>query len=174
MQSGILEPLSVDPLTGLPRRDFLRRRLVDDCATARRHGSPLSILAVDLDHFAEINVQYLITGADQILAEVASLVAGLARVGDLVVRDGGDQFALVLYGADQPSAYREAKRIRTVVQATPMTVRAKKSVTLARVTVSVGIATLTTNDADPWELFERARTAVHDAKARGRNQIAVG
>jgi diguanylate cyclase (GGDEF)-like protein len=128
------------------------------------------VLAIDLDHFDEINNEYFILGGDRILAEVARLLVQHAWPGALLFRDGGDQFTIVLYGADQAVATEEAERLRALIAATPFEARSN-SLPSGRVTVSIGMATLRVDDAEAWQVFERARTAVHEAKARGRNCV---
>jgi two-component system cell cycle response regulator len=172
MSSSVLDPLAIDPLTGLHRRAFLHARLAEDCDQARILGQALSILALDMDNFGELNDRYLVPGGDRLLAEVARLLLSLARTGDLVVRDGGDQFTLVLYRTDRDEAFREAERIRRAVASAPIQVQFAHHAVEIPVTVSIGVATLATDDTETSGLFVRARQAVHQAKDAGRNRVA--
>jgi diguanylate cyclase len=101
-----------DPLTELPRRAALQAWLKKSCDTARRSGQSLSLLALDLDDFRQLNDQYLLPGGDQLLVAVARLLSSLARPGQWLCRDGGDQFTFVLPGVGAEDALREAERFR--------------------------------------------------------------
>ena len=166
------EPFPLDGLTGLPCRGALEAQLRESGDMARRSGQCLSVLAIDLDHFQELNARHMHFGGDQLLAGVASVLVSLVRPGQSLFRDGGDQFTFILAGADRDEAYREAERIRQAVAAAQLEVRCGDTAELASVTVSIGIATLTSSDTDAWELFFRARDAVHRAKDAGRNRVA--
>jgi diguanylate cyclase (GGDEF)-like protein len=159
----------IDPFTGLYNRQGFQRRLAEEYDRARSLRLPLSVLALDLDHFQKVNAQCFLPGGDKVLAEVARLISSAARPGDLVVRDGGDQFSLILPGADGEQACREAERIRLVIASATVEVRGEP----LHVTVSVGVATATFEETEAWELFVRARKAVHQAKDSGRNRVVM-
>ena len=162
-----------DPLTGLYNRRGFQQRLVEEYDWARNLGLPLSVLAIDLDRFRDINRRVFLPGGDQVLAEAARRVATATRPGDLVVRDGGDQFSLILPGTDNEEACREAERIRLAVVSAPVQLAMTCFSEEVLVTVSVGVATATFEEAEAWEVFVRARDAVHHAKDAGRNRVAV-
>jgi diguanylate cyclase len=159
----------IDRFTGLLNRRGFQQRLVAEYDRAKRLHLPLSVLALDLDRFREVNRRYLLPGGDQVLAEFARLVACAARPGDLVVRDGGDQFSVILPDTGREAAYREADRLRRVIESATMHVRGEP----VTVTASVGVATATFEEAEAWELFVRARNAVHQAKDSGRNRVEL-
>jgi diguanylate cyclase (GGDEF)-like protein len=161
-----------DPLTGMYNRRVFRLRLAEEYDRARNLRLPLSILALDLDHFREINRRFFFPAGDQVLAEVARRVAMAARPGDLVVRDGGDQFSVILPGTDREEACREAERIRLTISSAPVQLARPGLSGEVPVAVSVGVATATFEEAEAWEVFVRARDAVHRAKESGRNRVA--
>jgi diguanylate cyclase (GGDEF)-like protein len=120
-----------------------------------------------------LNQRYLFPAGDGVLVEMARLLSSLARRGQLVVRDGGGQFSLILFGADGDEAYREAERIRQAITSAPLVVQLRHGAMEISVTVSIGVAMLAPDDADAWQVFLRARDAVHQAKHSGRNRVAV-
>jgi two-component system cell cycle response regulator len=172
MPSDIFGPLPVDALTGLPGRADLQARLAETCNVARRLGQPLALLALDFDHFKELNARHFLTGGDQVLVAVARLILSLARPDELVFRDGGDQFTLILSGVEREEAFREAERFRRAIATAPLEVQSAGGAAAVSVTVSIGVATLEPSDAETWEVFLRAREALHRAKGSGRNRVA--
>jgi two-component system cell cycle response regulator len=171
-RSYILDNFTVDPLTGLPRRAALKARLSEAAHLARTRARSLSVLALDLDNFGQVNTRLFFSAGDQVLIEVARLIASEARQADLVFRDGGDQFTVILPDANQEEACREAERIRQALASAPIRVQRHGGTIETSVTVSIGIATLAAEDREAWELFLRARQAVHRAKDAGRNCVA--
>jgi diguanylate cyclase (GGDEF)-like protein len=165
----ICDPL-IDPFTGLYNRHGFRLRLAEYYARAKELRLPLAVLAIDLDRFADVNARFFVLGGDIVIAEVARLISASARVSNIVARDGGDQFSLVLQDTNCESACLQAERIRQAIELNPIELR-KES---ASVTASIGVASATFDEPDPWDLFLRARTAVQRAKELGRNQVAVG
>jgi diguanylate cyclase (GGDEF)-like protein len=173
MRPDASDPFPLDPFTKLPTRAFLRHRLTEEYDTARGLRRPLSVLAVDLDHFREINDRHFLPGGDQVLLGIVRLISALARPGDLVVRDGGDQFSLMLIDTDADTACKEAERIRAAIASAPIEVLLGDDATEVHVTVCIGVATLVVEDTQGWDLFVRARVAVHDAKDLGRNRVVL-
>jgi diguanylate cyclase (GGDEF)-like protein len=131
---------------------------------------PLSLLAIDLDLFAEINNKFFIPAGDKVIAEIACALTRSAGSEDVIARDGGDQFSLILRGIDGQYAYDEAERMRLVIATTLVEYRNEQ----IAVTASLGVASATFSEAEPWELFMRARNAVRGAKEAGRNTVVVG
>jgi len=95
--SYILRNLAmIDPLTGLYNRRFAEQRLATEVARSERRGHPLTVLALDLNNFKEINDTYGHPAGDQVLQEFASRLNKVIRGSDLAVRLGGDEFLVVL------------------------------------------------------------------------------
>ena len=95
--SYILRNLAmIDPLTGLYNRRFAEQRLAAEVARSERRGHPLTVLALDLNNFKEINDTYGHPAGDQVLQEFASRLNQVIRGSDLAVRLGGDEFLVVL------------------------------------------------------------------------------
>jgi diguanylate cyclase (GGDEF)-like protein len=150
-----------DALTGLGNRrrfDALQRRI-----DTGRLAPPLVMLLIDLDHFKAVNDAYSHSAGDRVLREVATILRAHCRAEDIPVRYAGDEFVVFLRG-DATVGREVAERIRGAV--------AKAEILPdARLTVSVGMATLTegmTADA----LFRAADERLYAAKWSGRNAIA--
>jgi diguanylate cyclase (GGDEF)-like protein len=157
-----------DALTGLPNRRALEEELARAAARAVRAGSPLSALVLDVDRFKQVNDGHGHAAGDSVLAAVAARAAGALRAGDLVARIGGEEFAVVLPGADLGRAREAAERIRAAIAAEPI---AAAGLALA-VTASVGCATLAPGEADGRDLLARADAKLYEAKRAGRNRVA--
>jgi diguanylate cyclase (GGDEF)-like protein len=100
-----------DPLTGLRNRRSLERTMPDLLAS----GAPLVVGVVDLDGFKQVNDQLGYARGDAVIREVADLLEGMCRRGDLVVRLGGDEFVLVLREIDAQGAARVFERVRKLL-----------------------------------------------------------
>lgn len=155
-----------DALTGLPNRRALQAALLRRLDDARLHHHPLSLLFVDLDHFKRVNDGHGHAAGDDVLVEVGRrLVHGL-REGDMAFRQGGEEFVVLLPGADHDVALAIAERLRASVSGAPMASR----VGPIGVSASIGMATL--RDGDSAErLLARADAAMYRAKQAGRNRV---
>lgn len=165
---------STDKLTGLPNRHAYDSRFTEMWRLTAASGAPLSAVMVDVDHFKILNDTYGHPYGDRVLKRVASLLQQAMRAeNDFVVRYGGEEFLVLLPGADQPSAVKVAERIRTLVQVagSPALQRDSHSSEVFA-TVSCGVATLwPRNDADPSRLIAEADAAMYRAKQEGRNRV---
>lgn len=157
-----------DALTGLPNRRALEEELARAAARAVRAGSALSALVLDVDRFKQVNDRHGHAAGDAVLATVAARAAAALRAGDLMARIGGEEFAVVLPGADLARAAEAAERIRSAVSAGPI---AAGGLALD-VTASIGCATLAPGEADGRALLARADAKVYEAKRAGRNRVA--
>ena len=161
----------VDPTTGLHNRWYLQPRLEEEFSRARRAGSSLSCLFIDIDHFKAVNDQYGHFIGDKVLRDTASLLRGLCRREDVLVRFGADEFVILLGSSGQKAAKTAAERIRGRLQ-THRFACGEQEVTLS---VSIGVSTLKkekiTSAKDPWELVWTADGAMHLTKQKGPGQI---
>jgi diguanylate cyclase (GGDEF)-like protein len=153
---------STDPLTGLANHRTLHERLAEELARARRHGSALSVIALDLDHFKLINDTYGHTEGDSTLQAIARELQRQARSYDMVARVGGEEFALVLPHTGSDAAYDTAERCRAAL--------ARLSVHGAGISCSAGVASYPCDDPDGARLLEFADGALYWAKRAGRAQ----
>ena len=101
-----------DPLTGLLNREGLRREGARALSTAQRTGAGLTVVAADLDGFKLVNDRDGHEAGDRLLVELADAWSAALRPGDLLARVGGDEFVLLLPGADEPAAHLVMSRVR--------------------------------------------------------------
>ncbi|MEO6690652.1 MAG: diguanylate cyclase [Dokdonella sp.] len=156
-----------DALTGVLNRRAIVARLRSVFLRARQSKSPLSLLFLDLDHFKQVNDSYGHRAGDQCLRAVIDPISSELRQSDTLGRYGGEEFLVVLPGVDATSAELVAERIRNRVQQMAMLVSGKH----IKLTLSVGIATLSVGMNSPEDLIERADVALYRAKAGGRNRV---
>ncbi|MBV9346150.1 MAG: sensor domain-containing diguanylate cyclase [Gammaproteobacteria bacterium] len=165
-----------DFLTGFHNRRYLHARLREELARAQRARAPLVCLMIDVDHFKRINDQYGHLAGDTVLKEVAHRIDTEMRISDTGARFGGDEFAIVLAGADIPEGERVAARVLHSVRnhAIPIGRDAAETVTLS---IGVAAAHPAPGTRDYKVLAERliaeADAALYRAKSAGRNRFAT-
>lgn len=153
-----------DPLTGLYNRNYLGDALEKECRRAKRYGSPLSCLMLDLDNFKEVNDRHGHLEGDSVLRQVAIAIGNSVREIDIAARYGGDEFILLLNECDDAAAERIVQRIRRTVAALSMGIGEPLS-------VSAGVATYPSFGPNLDELIARADDALLDAKRAGKNDV---
>jgi two-component system cell cycle response regulator len=165
-----LEALATtDAVTTLLNRRALVDRLSHEMERARRYGTPLALLMVDLDHFKDINDTHGHLVGDEALREVARVLHSAVRNVDIVARYGGEEFAIVLPETSNEGAVAFAERVRERVAEH---VFANERLPSLRITVSVGVASVPSADIESVEdFFARSDEALYRAKAGGRNQV---
>jgi two-component system, cell cycle response regulator len=157
-----------DPLTGLYNRNYLADALERECRRAKRYGSPLSCLLLDLDDFQDLNDKHGHLEGDSILRQVAMAIGNSVREIDIAARSGGDEFCILAPETGLDGAIQLAERLRFAVAA--MEVRAAGRST--RITVSIGVfSPATMNQLRPTTLLDRAEAALRKAKLTGKNQV---
>jgi len=158
---------STDPLTGVPNRRDFTARLQTYWEDARRRGSELSLVLVDIDHFKRVNDVFGHAVGDAALCAMADVLQSILRSGTLLARWGGEEFAILLPGADATAAAGLGERLRKVVADIDRE-------DLPAMTISVGVASLAGRDLErPECLFEEADAALYEAKASGRDKVCV-
>jgi diguanylate cyclase (GGDEF)-like protein len=157
----------VDPLTGVNNRAAMDMVLKREVELARRQGTPLSVILLDIDFFKRINDAYGHPTGDLCLQAVARCVQDSVRGSDLVFRCGGEEFLALLSHTELEGAGRLAERIRRNVAALPV-----PSLRERGLSVSLGVAALGPDDSVA-SLYQRADAAMYRAKETGRNRVAV-
>jgi diguanylate cyclase (GGDEF)-like protein/PAS domain S-box-containing protein len=157
-----------DPLTKLPNRLLLRERFEQAIAHARAAKLKLAVVFVDLDGFKEINDSLGHEAGDRLLVAVAQRLEGCLREHDLVSREGGDEFLLVLQGADRDEAREIAQRILDDMQH-PI----HFAETSLHLTTSLGVSVYPDDGADFDVLRRNADAALFEAKNSGRNTFRL-
>lgn len=160
---------SRDPLTGIANRRAFDEALAGRLAEARRSHLPLAIAILDLDHFKKVNDTHGHPAGDAVLKEAVRRWLLAVRGLDLLARMGGEEFGLVLPGADAGRAREVAERLRRRIEEEPFEVRRKR----LAVTVSVGIAIRSAGTATPARLIAAADEALYRAKRGGRNRVEL-
>jgi diguanylate cyclase (GGDEF)-like protein len=170
---AILEQENImDPLTGIYNRRYLERRLEDEFVKAKRHGLPLSLLILDIDHFKQVNDTFGHQAGDLVLSHIGKLLLAAARTSDVVARFGGEEFMLIAAQTDVSGATSLAERVRQYVERHPLTIAGERRKEI-KVTISVGVAFCTAESIDVKALIAQADSAMYEAKQNGRNRTQI-
>jgi len=157
----------IDALTGLANRRYFEVRAAMDFAEARRENTPLTLLALDIDHFKQINDSHGHAAGDVVLQQVAHTLSIMLRPCDLAARVGGEEFSMLLPGLTPEHAGAIAQRVCAMIENMHIIVDERP----IAVTISVGMATLNVADPDVAALHSRADNALYRAKRGGRNRV---
>jgi diguanylate cyclase (GGDEF)-like protein len=183
-----LERLTViDALTGISNRRAFDKALDQEWRRTVRHGTPLSLLLIDVDCFKRFNDTYGHIGGDHCLQAIAAVIGRSARrAGEVAARYGGEEFAVLLPHADEKEAYSLAERMCQAVR--DLNIRHENSIAAPHVTISVGVASAAnvlaaaagkasrSNSGEQdlrlaaRRLVETADLALYAAKETGRNR----
>jgi diguanylate cyclase (GGDEF)-like protein len=159
-----LEQLAAtDPLTGLANRRGCEKSIAGEISRAERERKPLSCILLDIDRFKQVNDTMGHQAGDQVLREVSAMLRQSVRAYDIVARWGGEEFLVVLPGADLEAARQLAERIRIGVQKLPTSAP-------GTLTISAGAAEFDT-DYDFDATLRTADRRMYEAKAAGRNCV---
>lgn len=167
-----LAELSVtDDLTGLANRRHFDEVLYAEWQRARRHGEPLAVAMIDVDHFKAYNDHYGHQAGDECLRRVAAVLrACVQRSSDLIARYGGEEFIVVFPGIDCEGAAQLAETIRHKVQAEGL--EHKKNSQTGVITISIGVTACIPKAGEKADkLLREADSAMYEAKRRGRNTV---
>ncbi len=166
----LAELANTDPLTKLKNRRSFEEHGAHHLAMARRYKTDLSLLLLDIDFFKNINDRHGHQTGDEVLTQVADLLAEQVRAVDIVARIGGEEFAVLLPATNRLGAAVLAERIRAAIEQAEFPADDKA----LAVTVSVGIASLGAEPVDSIdELLAIADKRLYLAKNNGRNRICV-
>lgn len=157
-----------DELTGLPNRRAFMRRLEDEVSRVQRHGAPLSLVILDLDHFKQINDLRGHAAGDAVLRHYAGSVLSIFRHHDLVARYGGEEFAVLLPNTHLAGVVRALEKVRRRLDEITGQLPAEEALP----TFSAGVAEYRSGETAN-SLIERADTALYEAKRSGRDRVEV-
>lgn len=152
-----------DDLTKLYNSRHLNHCLEMEMKSAKREDSPLGLIFLDLDGFKSVNDNYGHLVGSQALIDIAEIISGVTEEGDIVGRYGGDEFVVIMPGADREGATRRAKAIGERVAAYRM-----KDM---QMTASIGVALFPEHATDKETLVRLADKAMYAVKNRGKNAI---
>jgi diguanylate cyclase (GGDEF)-like protein/putative nucleotidyltransferase with HDIG domain len=161
----LVEQAATDPLTRLANHRSFHERLREELSRALRHGRPLALALLDVDHFKAINDSLGHERGDVVLAAVAATLSDVARTEDVLARLGGDEFALLMPETDERQALVAVERARSAIAAIDVAAG-------LRVTVSAGVCGLE-HASDPDTLVRLADGALYWGKAHGRDAAWV-
>ncbi len=167
-QEELVRLAHTDYLTGIHNRRFFMQRLAEEVERVRRHGSQLSVLLFDLDHFKKVNDLCGHHTGDQVLKSVADVSMQVKRITDIAARIGGEEFALLLPETDQTGAVRTAQRLRQAIARISQPETRDRKV---KVTASIGVATVCARSQDLENVLNHADEALYKAKHSGRNAV---
>jgi diguanylate cyclase (GGDEF)-like protein len=155
-----------DPVTGLPDSRAFQVWLESELSRARRHGVPLGLAYVDLDHFGALNTRYGRAAGDGVLSEVALVLRLALRESDLLARLGGDQFAVLLPETDLAPARRCGERLLHALED-------HRFARVGRISASIGVTASPRGGVEGVELTASGDQALALAKKSGRRRVAA-
>jgi diguanylate cyclase (GGDEF)-like protein/PAS domain S-box-containing protein len=159
-----------DSLTGLPNRECARLELDNAIAEARKLDKKVAVLFMDLDGFKKVNDTRGHETGDELLKLVAQRLQGTVRASDLVARQSGDEFLLILPNIlDAETALRLGEKVVSNIGLDPFIIHAEK----VHVGASVGIALYPEHGTDPTSLMKNADMAMYQVKQRSKNAVAL-
>ena len=164
---------NIDELTGLGNRRVVNKVLREEANRARRAGTSLSVILIDVDYFKKYNDTYGHPAGDDVLRRLGDLMqTAAARAGEVIARYGGEEFIAVLPNTELEDAVRTAERLQRLVRDENMP--HESSDVSDRITISQGVATIRPDEeVDPGSIVDAADAALYRAKREGRNGIAV-
>ena len=160
--------VTTDQLTGAYTRRYVFEQMERKAAAKARHGTPLSVIMLDLDHFKSVNDRYGHPVGDRALQAVARAVTGQLREGDILARIGGEEFLVLLPMTDQAAAMQLAERLRQTLAATTIT-EGDETIALP---ASFGVAELQDGEElGAW--YHRLDATLYKAKSQERNALVA-
>lgn len=165
----LIEVALTDPLTDLPNRRHGLDYLATEWGSSHNGQRQLACLMLDIDHFKNINDAWGHIAGDAVLQQLAQRLKNASRAEDMVFRFGGEEFVLILSGADLTLALNIAERIRHLVADEPFIYEGQEM----SATISIGLATANGDHGGAESLIQAADAALYQAKQQGRNCVVV-
>lgn len=159
-----------DDLTGLYNYRYLETSLENEIRRVHRFKTTFSVLFIDLDHFKPINDTHGHLAGSQVIKQVAEVLKDGLREVDSVFRYGGDEYVVMLLGANSETALRAAERIRQKIAETSFIVNDSTTV---RLTASIGVASCPEHGQSKEELLRMADESMYRSKKSGKNRVLV-
>jgi diguanylate cyclase (GGDEF)-like protein len=169
MQRRLFESSTRDGLTGAHNRKHFEERLTAEVAYARRHGTAVAVLIVDVDSFKQVNDSHGHLAGDELLRSLVSALALSIRQEEILARYGGDEFVVLARSITAFDAVRLAERLREAAAGVRVPCKAGRVGT----TVSVGVALLSEVAGPAADLVKLADARLYRAKKEGRNRVCA-
>jgi diguanylate cyclase (GGDEF)-like protein/PAS domain S-box-containing protein len=157
-----------DVLTGLSNRRHFYELAEQEFTRAKRYGTPLAVLMLDIDHFKQINDKYGHHIGDTVLRKLSEVCLKTLRENDIIGRLGGEEFAILLPEAEGERAMEVAERLRLAAANVRMALEREGHF---RFFVSIGVTSMVVTDDDFDSILKRADAALYTAKKAGRNRV---
>lgn len=161
LEQEVARVARIDDLTGLHNRQHLDEQLASVLSAARRYGSPVSVMLVDVDNFKRLNEAGGHLAGDEVLREVGARIRHAMRTEDIVGRWGGDEFMVIMPTTGGSGATAAAERLLVAICDVPMSIHKA----LVELSVSAGLATGV--EESPDQLSRLADAALDEAKTQG-------
>jgi diguanylate cyclase len=163
---------TTDHLTNLSNRRQFEKSLEFELERAREHKQKLSLLIIDIDRFKKVNDTFGHTSGDAVLKQLGQLLIEHARSADIVSRNGGEEFAILLLDCGHHQAMAIAESIRQSVEKYHFALPDGNTI---RLTISIGVAVFPDHcdHRDDNDFFEQADRALYEAKNTGRNRVCA-
>lgn len=172
--SSLEREVLTDPLTGAFNRRHMDQRLAEEVAGALRYDLPLSVLLVDIDRFKSINDTLGHQAGDQALITLTKIARDVLRTTDVLTRYGGEEFLVIAPHTPADGALQLAERLRERIAGSQFVLSGEQAQVETRVTISVGVASLTDDVLDVDSLVRVADGNLYRAKQEGRNRVIAG
>ncbi len=166
-QKRLISLAGTDPLTGLSNRMRLEQDFTQLRHSAERYKTPLSLVAIDLDYFKNINDTYGHGGGDMALRNFAGLLTGGVRISDTVARTGGEEFVVLMQNSNLEDSAKRIDQLRQGFAQTPINLGSDA----INMSFSAGVAAFGRDGKDLDELLKVADKRLYHAKAQGRNRV---
>ena len=173
MHAQLVSSTRMDAKTGLLNSQTWEREATAEITRAARGRAPLAVMLIDIDHFKMVNDTYGHLAGDETLRAVSTAIAVMIRDQDVAGRFGGEEFAVLLPGAGAAAAHGIAERVRAHIAALPVAAVSAGNAARIRVTVSIGVAVLTSGQRELTDLLAAADSGLYRAKNAGRNQTCL-
>lgn len=168
---NVREQAITDPLTGLLNRRYLLEYLPREVIRARRSGTSLAVIMIDLDHFKEVNDRFGHEAGDRVLKEVATQLQAYVRGSDIACRYGGEEFVFVLPSTTLESARRRAEDLRLAIKHLELKAGDHAIGTL---TASLGVVLYPDHATGADALISASDNLLYEAKNTGRDRVVIG
>ncbi|MCF8216801.1 MAG: GGDEF domain-containing protein [Chlorobium sp.] len=160
-----------DEKTNLYNYRHFKEHLIMEIERSKKAGNMVSIAMIDIDHFKRYNDKHGHVAGDQVLEQLADVIADQCRASDMPSRFGGEEFTVLFPQTGTETAMQISERLRLIICAEP--IAHERGQPEGRMTVSIGIASFPQDATDWYTLINNADRALYHAKSSGRNRVCT-